>query len=86
MDKWIIEMPEGHVAGHYSSCPFYNDYCRREAKCSPTCPLANAQEVVEVDPEIQDVEIGLPVVEAPFKTMMVNKEPVTLYSVKREEK
>ena len=83
MDKWIIEMPEGHVAGHYSSCPFYNDYCRREAKCSPTCPLANAKEAVEVKVE-EDGEAGCAVVDKSGKFYYEGSD--TLYAVKREDK
>ena len=79
--KFIIDMPASWKPAMCPDC--HIQYSGVNGICGlAVCPLANAKEAVEVDPEIQSVEIGLPVPEAPFKVMMVDNEQVTLYAIK----
>ena len=77
--KVIIEQNDDWKPGDCYPCRFT---CAEKYGINPVCPMLGSKEVVEVDPEIQSVEIGLPVPEAPFKVMMVDNEQVTLYAVK----
>jgi len=76
MKTLMITVPDGWKCGDCLKCPYRTCGCDRDIG---GCPLANAKEAVEVNPENNHI------VGSCYGVTKVDGQPVQLFAVKKEE-